>query len=149
MLNNIRRSVSACLRARESRNSRGMLIGPAIENAHNVKDSSDGCGVSALSHAQSCTGPCRSTEAVRTVSRSKNGSGASRPSGRTNPGRRYSVSRATRVGNEARISGMALLGAPFSRRSRRCGSCESTAIRMVAGTPAQRYIACIEPFINM
>jgi len=39
---------------------------------------------------------------------------------------------------------MALLGAPFSRRSRRCGSCESTAIRMVAGTPAQRYIACDE-----
>ena len=142
MLNNIRRSVFACLRARESRNPRGMLIWPAVENAYNVKDSSDGCGVSALSHAQSCTGPCRSTEDVRTVSLSKNGKGASRPRGRTRPGRRYSVSSATRAGNEVRISGMALLGAPFSRRSRRCGSWERTAIRMVAGTPAQRYIVC-------
>ena len=139
MLKSIRRSVLACLRARESRNPRGMLIGPAVENAYNVKDSSDGCGVSARSHAQSCTGPCRSTEDVRTVSCSKNGSGASRPRGRTNPGRRYSVSSAMSAGNEVRMSGMALLGAPFSRRSRRCGSCESTAIRMVAGTPAQRY----------
>ncbi len=149
MLSNIRRSVSACLRARESRNPLGMLIWPAVENAYNVKDSSDVCGVRARSHAQSCIGPCRSTEDVRTVSRSKSGSGASRPRGRSNPGRRYSVSSATRAGNEVRISGMALLGAPFIRRSRRCGSCESTAIRMVAGTPAQRYIACIETFVNM
>lgn len=140
MLNKIRRSVPACLRASESRKPRGMFIWPAVENAFNVKDSSDGCGVSARSHAQSCIGPCRSTEDVRTVSCSKKGSGASQPRGRTNPGRRYSVSSATRAGNEVRISGMALLGAPFSRRSRRRGSCESTAIRIVAGTPAQRYI---------
>ena len=112
------RSVSACLRARESRNPRGRFVWPAVENVFSVKVSSDGRGVRAQSHDQSCAGPCRSTEDVRTVRRRRSGKGASRSDGRGGDGRRYSVSSATRAGSEARMSGMALLGAPFSRKSR-------------------------------
>jgi hypothetical protein len=117
-----------------------MFIWPAVENAFSVKDSSDGRGVRAQIHDQSCAGPCRSTEDVRTVSRRRRGKGASRSNGRSGHGRRYSVSSATRAGSEVRMSGMALLGAPFSRRSRRRESWESTAIKMVSGTPAHRYV---------
>ena len=113
------RSVSACLRARESRNPRGMFVGPAVEKAFNVNDSSDGRGVRAQIHDQSCAGPCKSTQDVRTVSRRRSGKGASGFNGRNGHGRRYSVSSATRAGSEVRMSVIARLGAPFSRRSRR------------------------------
>ena len=135
-------SVPPCVCASASRKWRGIVVCPCVENALSTNASSEGRGISWRSHTHRRCGPCRSTELVRTVSRRKRGSAASssKSAGRRRkiPEPRNSVSRACRFGSDARMSGIAALGAPLRLSTRRRGNCERTDIRIVAGTPAQR-----------
>lgn len=54
------------------------------------------------------------------------------------PGPRNSVSNVIRLGRYGSKVGMAAEGAPFSRNCWSKGTCESTEIKIVGGTPAQR-----------
>lgn len=124
--------------ARSNRNIRGIAMSPWVENVCKVSASNDSLGTKLDIHGQRLGGPCTSTELVRTVSSRKHATLSVSYNDLPRPDPVYSVSSDSRLGRTARISGIALLGAPLSLNVFSLGKWERTKTSNVGPTPAHR-----------
>ena len=124
--------------ARSNTNIREMAISPWVENVCRVSVSNDSLGTKLIIQGQRLGGPWTSTELVLTVSSRRQATLGASYKDRPRPEPVYSVSRDSRLGKTARISGMALLEAPLSRKVFSFGRWERTKTSNVGPTPAHR-----------